>query len=67
MRSWDARNEEDETPALQRLYAYGIKNAKNRTDFIHFLVGYAERAPYDEELLSESTLSENAATNWTIS
>lgn len=49
MRSWDARNEEDETPALQRLYAYGIKNAKNRTDFIHFLVGYAERAPYDEE------------------
>lgn len=49
MRSWDARDEEDETPALQRLYAYGIKNAKNRTDFIHFLVGYAERAPYDEE------------------
>lgn len=49
MRSWDARNEEDETPALQRLYAYGIKNAKSRTDFIHFLVGYAERAPYDEE------------------
>ena len=49
MRSWDARDEEGETPALQRLYAYGIKNAKNRTDFIHFLVGYAERAPYDEE------------------
>lgn len=49
MRAWDARNEEDETPALQRLYAYGIKNAKNRNDFIHFLVGYAERAPYDEE------------------
>lgn len=49
MRSWDVRDEVDETPALQRLYAYGIKNAKNRTDFIHFLVGYAERAPYDEE------------------
>lgn len=49
MRSWDVRDEEKETPALQRLYAYGIKNAKNRTDFIHFLVGYAERAPYDEE------------------
>ena len=48
-RSWDSREEDGETPALQRLYAYGIKNAKNRTDFIHFLIGYAERAPYDEE------------------
>ncbi len=59
MRSWDSRDEDGETPALQRLYAYGIQNARNRTDFIHFLLGYAERAPYDEErIVGEYLISE---------
>ena len=59
MRAWDSRDEDGETPAIQRLYAYGIQNARNRTDFIHFLLGYAERAPYDEErTIGEYLISE---------
>ncbi len=59
MRPWDLRNGQSETPAIQRLYAYGIQNARNRTDFIRFLSGYMVRASYpDQKIVGEYLIRE---------
>lgn len=49
MRAWDDLGPTSVTPAIQKYFAYGIRNARNKDEFLRYLIQYGERASYDDE------------------
>ena len=49
MRDWDDLGPTSETPAMQKYFAYGIRNARNKDEFLRYLIQYGDRASYDDE------------------
>lgn len=51
IREWDDLGPDSETPAMQKHYAYGIRNAQDRNEFLKYLLQYGARASFADELI----------------
>ena len=51
IREWDDLGPESKTPAMQKHYAYGIRNARDKDEFLRYLLQYGARASFADELV----------------